>query len=85
MNNKPIRIIRYRVDLWLDKNSGGTKYGVSVKIEGWHKWARVAEDSKPVLFDAASDASDYIAHMKSERDSRGYKAPQMDPELVLGA
>lgn len=70
---KPVRITSYRVDLWLNKVTNETMYGVSVKIEGVKGWVRVASDSKAVILDNRSEADAYIAEMKSERDARGLK------------
>lgn len=70
---KPIRITSYRVDLWLNKATNETMYGVSVKIEGVKGWVRVASDNKAVILDTRTEAEAYISSMKAERDARGFK------------
>lgn len=68
-----VQIIKYRVDTWGNKNSGEKMYGVSVRIVGHPKWVHVAEGGKAVLFYDRVLATDYIAHMKFERDKDGFK------------
>lgn len=73
MSKKPIRVMSYRVDLWLNKATNETLYGVSVKIEGVHGWVRVAEDNKAVILNTRTAVDVYITKMKAERDERGFK------------
>lgn len=70
---KPIRITKYRVDLWLNKATNEAMYGVSVKIDGTKGWVRVASDGKAIIRDTTAEAQTYISEMKSERDASGYK------------
>lgn len=73
MTIKPIRITKYRVDRWLNKTTNETLYGVSVKIANVAGWVRVACDSKAAIKDTLAEAEQYIADMKAERDSLGFK------------
>lgn len=83
--SKPIQITRYRVDLWLNKATNETMYGVSVKIVGERKWVRVADGGDAVIRNTRAEAETYIANMKAERDPQGYKVvrprkDRTDPE-----
>lgn len=77
--NKPIQIIDYRVDRWLNRKSNETLYGVSVKIKGEGGWIRVCNDNAAVIVQTERLAEKEIAEMKSQRDKDGFKLPPPPP------
>ncbi|MDE2099567.1 MAG: hypothetical protein KGL39_20105 [Patescibacteria group bacterium] len=75
--SEPTRITAYRVDTWLNQLTNEPLYGVSVRIVGVKKWARVCDGKNVILRDTKREIEAYIERMKFERDENGEKLPPM--------
>lgn len=65
---QPLRISRYRVTCWLNKQTNQPMFGVKCKIG--NIWADLAIDGKPFFAATEKGARDKITEMKAERTHR---------------
>lgn len=65
MQMKPKAAKNYRLCPWADRDTDKSKYGIQVKLVGFHlRWLHCMQDGVPLLFD---DADECRAKMREMR------------------